>query len=149
MMLRALPESGIRGALVRPHFRMDYILDLLDMPQANAHAIQAFSQGCGMKEAGTLAEHSASSCMQSHCSVRNLNASRRFSGHNAKCCGADQLSPHQKDYVNSARLAPSTFTCKPLLPQLGDKQQAIYICTGRMFPLPRASIRHPWEIAVA
>ena len=148
-MLRALPESGIRGALVRPHFRMDYILDLLDMPQANAHAIQAFSQGCGMKEAGTLAEHSASSCMRLHSSVKKLNASRRCSRHNAKCCGTDHLSPHQKDYVNSARLAPSTFTSRPLLPQLGDKQQAIYICTGRMFPLPRASIRHPWEIAVA
>ena len=63
MMLQALPGSDVRGALVRYHSRMDYILELLDMPQANAHAMQAFPQGCGMKEAGTLAEHPASSCM--------------------------------------------------------------------------------------
>ena len=77
-MLRALPESDVRSALMRHYSRMDYILELLDMPQANAHAIQTFSQGCGMKEAGTLAKHSASSCMQLHSNDRNSNASRSF-----------------------------------------------------------------------
>ena len=64
---------------------------------------------------------------------------RKFPTQSANCCGTVHLSPHQKDYVNSARLAPSTFTGKPLLPQLRDEQQFIYIRTVWMFPLHRAS----------
>ena len=53
-MLRTLSKTAFRGALVPHHSRMDCIDEELDMPQTTTHTVQAFSQGCGMKVAGTL-----------------------------------------------------------------------------------------------